>query len=116
MATKTFYKVFEDSSVGPLGTEIRTDPIVPNGKVILLRKIGGCDPGIGDNIDSLWIVQWGSGGSWESVRVGSGCTEFQIETTFVGDGVKRFRFVRQNKSLVAKSIVLWAEALLYDAP
>jgi len=114
MANKTVYDLTYDSSVAASTTDIQLSPIVASGKQVRVKKFGGLDPAIGDNIDSLIALQWGSGGSWAAVVVGSKQFQYEINKVFTGDGSKRFRIVRQNKSIVAKVIYAWVEAMVDD--
>jgi hypothetical protein len=114
MAKKTVHNEFFDDVIPP-GTKIDNTPVIPDGKVLTLREFGGTDPGIGDNIHSEMALQWGSSGSWVTVRAGTRHFHFDRPVQFVGDGVKRFRFIRINNSAVAKKIIVWSNALLHDA-
>jgi hypothetical protein len=116
MAKKTVHNEFFDDVVPANSTKIDNTPIIPDGKALTLREFGGTDPGIGDNIHSEMALQWGSGaGGWETVRAGTRHFNFTIPREYVGDGVKRFRFIRINKSATAKKIVVWSNSLLHDA-
>ena len=83
-------------------------PIVPNGKTFWVKKFGCFDPNTGDNIDSIILIQWGSTGSWNTIRAaGGGTHEFEINSLFLGDGTKRFRILIQNKSGDEKTYGAW---------
>ena len=110
---KTEYKIMvgDDAKLAP-GTDVTQSPIIPNGKTVRLREFGGCAPMIGDGKDGFIGLQWGSGGTWDSLAVG--CHEFQrkLNSDFVGDGSKRFRIVRINESASNRYIVAWLDAIL----
>ena len=103
-----------EENVAATSNHVETFPIVPNGSTVRLRKFGGFDPNIGDNICGYITLQWGNGGSFETIRSGGcGSFEFQIARDFVGDGSKRFRIVLSNNSLTAKDMIAWAESLVF---
>jgi len=114
MAKKTKHYLIFDNSI-PSGTDVNTTPIIPDGKIVKLQRFGGFDPAIGDGIDSIIALQWGGGGSWTTVMASGKAFDFNLSRDFVGDGAKRFRLVRQNKSSSDKIIVAWLEALVNDA-
>ena len=94
-------------------TLIWESQIVPSGKVVRLKEFGGADPAIGDGIDSIIALQWGNSGSWATVRVVSGTSQsYTLNRDFTGNGVKKFRVVRMNKSVSTKILVYWIEALI----
>jgi hypothetical protein len=117
MALKEKIDLIFDDSIGATTTDIKTGAIVASGKTVRLFNFGGYDPRIGDGIDSLIVLQWGSGTSWQTVRAGGGGTfehSWKSGQDFNGDGVKRFRLIRQNKSTSAKPIVAWMMALIVN--
>jgi len=110
MPKLTKYGIILDTSVGSTSTV--TDPIsiIPNNKIIRLTGFGGYDPIGSDGVAGIISLQWGSGTTWQTVRAGGyGAFDFQWERgiEFAGDGAKRFRIVRQNRSSVAKVMVAW---------
>lgn len=114
MPSKTKHSLMYDSSIAAGVTDVQTTPSIPVGKKVRLQSFGGFDPSIGDGIDSMIAIQWGAGTTWQTIRAGGKVFEFQIGRDFLGDGAKRFRLVRQNKSASAKIIVAWLEALVMD--
>ena len=114
MALKTKHYLMFDNSI-ETGNTIDMTPIIPTSKKVTLQRFGGFDPSIGDGLDSIIVVQWGNGGSWVTVGAGGKFFDMEMRRDFEGDGAKRFRIVRQNKSATAKVIVAWLEALVHDA-
>ena len=99
----------------PSGTDTFNSPAIPNGKRLRITKIGGADINNGDNKSSVFVVQFGSGGSFDEIAVFSltGSTyEFEVKEDLIGDGVKFIRLVRQNNSTSAKRVMLWVRG--YD--
>ena len=115
MALKTKYDLVYDDSIAASSTDIRTSPIVPDGRVVRVLNFGGYDPRSGDGISSFITLQFGSGSDWQTIRAGGdGFFDIKWEKgkDFTGDGIKRFRLIRQNKSTSAKIIVAWFIALI----
>lgn len=113
MAEKTKHYLMYDNEV-PVGTTVDMTPVIPSGKVVTIKKFGGFDPAVGDNKDSIIALQWGSGTTWTTIKAGGKCFEFDMQRDFIGDGSKRFRLVRVNRSAQIKIIVAWLEALVHD--
>lgn len=114
MAKKTKFHYIFDDEVTAGGTAVETFPIIPSGIMLTLKMFGGADLAIGDGIDSWAALQWGSGATWETVRVGTKMWNLHMKHDFLGDGTKRFRLVRKNESTTDKKIVVWIESLLHD--
>lgn len=113
MATKTTYEIYHDSSVASGATDLQLSPIIPIEKTVRILSFGGFDPNIGDNKSSIIALQWGSGPDWKTIRAGGdGTFEFVLNKDFVGDGTKRFRLARQNKSASAKPLIVWLYAVV----
>jgi len=87
--------------------------LAPN-KNIVLKQFGAIDINNGDNKSSVYILQWGSPGSFEILKVLSltGATQ---ETAFgkghvlEGDGTKFLRMKCTNTSGSPKDLVAWVE-------
>lgn len=110
MAKKKKHEIMLDNSVGASSSLIDLGEIIPSGAVARLSNFGGYDPIGSDGVGSIISLQWGSGNSWLTIRVGGlGSFDFNWEkgVDFIGDGTKRFRIVRQNRSSVAKVISVW---------
>lgn len=111
MIEKLRFDVIEDGSVLSLSNTVKTSAIVTNGKRMLLQKFGGCS-GL---TAGFCGVQWGdAAGGWVMIRALSGTYEFIVNQEFIGNGVKRFRIIRQNDSTATKYMAAWAEALLLN--
>jgi len=111
MTVKTRVDVIEDGSVAASSVVVKLSAIVPTGKRVLLQKFGGCSGATA----GFCAIQWGdAAGGWTTVRAISGTCEFIINREFIGDGVKRFRTVRQNDTTTAKYMAAWAEALVMN--
>lgn len=113
MAKKTDFFMMKDSAVAASTIDVDQLPIIPNGISVNLMTFGGTVPK--PDAGSYVAIQWGSGAAWETIRAISGTFEFTIEKEFVGNGVKRFRVVRENKEVSAHRMFAWAEGFLYDA-
>jgi hypothetical protein len=113
MALKTQINLlFEDTIAGGV-TDLKLSAIVPTGRKVLLLEFSGYDRPLADGIGSIIGLQWGQGASWETLVAGGfGTFNFQINRTFIGDGVNRFRVVRINKSALAKELYAWSKAVL----
>lgn len=110
---KTVYNIIKDDEVAGTSTDIAVSPAIPAGKRVRIRRFGGYDRPVGDGIGSLIALQWGSGGSFDTVRAfGNGSFEVSMDQDFEGDGSKLFRIVRINKSATSKEMVAWLDALV----
>ena len=113
MAKKNEIILYIDDNVSAGATDILESPVIANGKTIKVLRFGGLDLNIGDNKGSIIALQWGDGGSWDTIRAHSGGTlEFDINRAFEGNGTKKFRIVRMNKSAQAKLIGAWFEGII----
>ena len=93
------------------GTQtIKTFPIIPSGDTWKLDMFGAMDINFGDNKSSVYILQFGSTGSWTTVRVISvtgTTTDMDIFKEFTGNGTKRFRVIMINNSGTNKDLAFW---------
>lgn len=114
MAKKTLIALSVDDQVTAGATEVNAHPsAVPNGKIARIGKFGASAPRDSDGIEGLIALQWGSGGSWSTVRaICSSFAEINVDREFIGDGVKTFRFIRINRAAVDKEMVAWIEGLI----
>ena len=110
----TAINLYFDSAVAGATTDTQLSAIVPTGQVVFLKSFGGSDvKNAGNDPDSIIAIQWGSGVSWTTIRAGSGqFFETTVGAEFVGDGVKRFRLVRQNRASAAHPIGAWVTAVV----
>ena len=100
---------FIDDIVNAGQTNLRLSPIIANGVKIKIKKFGCFVRSKPEN--GIVALQWGSGSSFDTIRAISGIFELEINKIFVGDGVKRFRLVRINKSILDNfEIATWYEA------
>lgn len=115
MSSKQTIDVLIDSSVGASSTDVYESPIIPSGKTVRILSFGGMDPLVGDGIGSIIALQWGKNGAWKSIRAISGCTiEFDLKKDFIGDGEKKFRLIRMNKSNSSKVIGAWIDGVILE--
>ena len=106
-----------DDSVAANSSDTKLSPIIPEGKIVKILVFGGYDPSINDGIGSIISLQYGNAGNWITLRAcGNGTFEFKWQNGFdvTGDGTKRFRIVRQNKSAIAKTIIAWFDACVIN--
>jgi hypothetical protein len=113
-ANTKFDYVFDDDVAGN-SYDFKLSPVVPAGKTVTLLKFGGFAPVIADGTDGLIALQWGNASAWETVRAAGRFFDFDLKKDFIGDGVNRFRLMRQNKSTATKPMVVWLEAIVRDA-
>ena len=108
---KVKHEIMKDGLVAAGSTQVDMTPIIPIGKIILLKRFGGCS-GI---TAGFCAVQFGdSVGGWTTIRALTDTYEFPIGTEFIGNGVKRFRIIRQNDSTAAKYMSAYLEALVLN--
>jgi|SRR3990172_7764380 len=116
MAKKTLIEIIEDSELNGTETLIKlTDPI-PAGLTVVIREFGGVV--VASNSKEGYVkLQWGSDVPtpvWQTIRAGTGFFNLHLNKDFVGDGVKRFRIIRENKASQKQVIVAWLDALIHD--
>jgi len=115
LAAKTAINLVKLGSVPAMDEAINTSQVVPNGKTVYLKRLGGLAPAVSGAVWSYVVLQWGSGSAWTTIRAGYGTFDFSIGRDFVGDGTSRFRLIRRNKSAkTALEIGAWFEALVKD--
>jgi hypothetical protein len=92
--------------------DITNYPAIPAKTTITITSFGAADINMGDNKSSAWVLQWGSSGSFETVRIisltGDTHTE-KMKYPLIGDGVKYLRVVRRNYSGSNKELPFWIE-------
>ena len=104
-------KVF-DGQVAANGQDLQELPVIPNGEVWRITRFGGSEVGSGDGKASIIGLQLFDGTAWQTVRgfgVVSTGVEVDLARDIRGDGAKKLRVVRQNKSASAKQIIAWVE-------
>jgi hypothetical protein len=110
----TAISVSKDDNVAGLTDDVTQSGIVATGKTVKILRFGGVDPKIADALDSVVLLQWGSGATWKTIRAGTDTFDFEVNQDFVGDGTKRVRVVRANRSALSKQIIFWIEGLILD--
>jgi hypothetical protein len=94
-------------------TDIELSPAIPSGKKVYIGKFGcfcRCQPQ-----DAIVAIQWGDNtNGFTTLRAIGGVFELEVNRVFVGDGLKQFRLVRQNKGTVDFEIAAWFEAIVKD--
>jgi hypothetical protein len=115
MPVKQRIDLIVEDVVAQGATEINQSAIIPDGKILRLITFGGYERMVAAT-SGIIALQFGSGAAWQTIRVGGGGVfEFELNKNYFGDGVKRFRLVRQNKDpvgSVAKEMVAWVEAVV----
>lgn len=104
-------KVF-DGQVAANSQDVQELPVIPNGECWCVTRFGGSEVGTGDGKASAVALQLFDGTSWQTIRgfglVSTGI-EVELSRDIRGDGTKKLRVVRQNKSAAAKQIIAWVE-------
>lgn len=83
-------------------------PIVPDGVRLHVNRFGCCC--MAGPADAKVVLEWGSAGDWREIRQINGTFELDIDRTFRGDGVKRFRLRRFNATGAPVDIAAWFSA------
>lgn len=114
MGAKTKIFITADSTIAAATTNTQETSVPPGGLGLFIVRFGYADP-VDAGLGGIIALQWGSGASWQTVRVGtSGSGEYLINTQLPTDGTKRLRLVRQNRGVTAKPMAAWLEAYLED--
>jgi len=90
-------------------------PPITDGVSATVRRFGGIDIAIGDGIDSLILLEWGSGTTFKRVYTVTKIWEYTQRKTVVGNGTDHFRLRRINNSNADKSMIAWLD-ILVDEP
>jgi hypothetical protein len=101
-----------DGAVGANGQEVTELPVIPNGQVWRLTRFGGSEVGAGDGKASVVALQLFDGSTWQTIRgfgVVSTAVELELSRDVRGDGTRKLRIVRQNRSSASKQIIAWLE-------
>ncbi len=110
MATKS--QVIRENTGAGIQT-IKNSPIIPSGQTWVVKTFGAADIDLGDNKSSYYVLQWGSGVTFEDIRILAltGATfEVELKRDFEGDGAKFLRVVMKNNSGAAKDLSFWYDA------
>jgi len=101
-----------DGQVAANSQEVQELPVIPNGQCWCLTRFGGSEVGAGDGKASVIGLQLFDGATWQTIRgfgVVSTGVEVELHRDIRGDGTKKLRVIRQNKSAAAKQIIAWLE-------
>ena len=104
--------IFNRVPNAPTGGSNKDFAPVPNGKTIVLRNFGAIDINNGDNVSSVYRLLWGSGSTFQLLRIISitGDTkELPMKRSLKGDGVKHLRVRCINGSAANKDLVFWID-------
>lgn len=96
----------------PVGNDIQTSAVVPDGQVWQITHITFADKAINDGMSGGFQVDFGTAGSREIIMAAyllGNTISVPIKRTFTGDGIKVFRFIRTNAAAVAKEMFLLVE-------
>ena len=91
------------------GTEIINSPVIPSGKVWVIKKFGGAVPNLGDNFSGNIVLRFGT----NIIRVITLCgssQELQFNGEVTGNGSDTINVVLQNPSTSAKEFAFWYDA------
>ena len=105
-------QVIHDDAVSAGSVDVLTSPIIPNGQIWQITRIIMADKAINDGISGGFLVDFGSGGTREILTAAyllGNTMIVPISKVFAGDGVKRFRFIRENNAAIAKKMFLMVE-------
>lgn len=95
MAQKTIIDLVYDDVVSANSNEVNTSSVIPDGKIVVVSMFAG------SAIEKDYCaLQWGSGGSWDTIFASYGNFVMNLGIELVGDGSKAIRLVRANTSLL----------------
>ena len=101
-----------DGAVAATSQDVQELPVVPNNEVWRVTRFGGSEVGTGDGKASVIVLQLWDGSTWQTIRgfgVVSTVAEVELSRDIRGDGTRKLRVVRQNRSAAAKQIIAWLE-------
>lgn len=101
-----------DGAVGAGSQELAELPVIPQNEVWRITRFGGSEVGTGDGKASVVALQLWDGTAWQTVRgfgVVSAVAEVELSRDVRGDGTRKLRVVRVNRSTAAKQIIAWLE-------
>lgn len=108
MPKKKEYNILFSDEISPATFSINESPIIPSGVMATLRNFGVSIPS--NVIDGMAALEWGdTSGGWTTIRALAGTFEINMDRSFTGDGVKKFRLVRRHESANNKRIIAWAD-------
>ena len=103
-----------DGQVAANSQDLQELAVIPTGEVWRVTRFGGSEVGTGDGKASVVALQLFDGAAWQTIRgfgVVSTAVEVELARDLRGDGTKKLRVVRQNKSAAAKQIIAWVEGI-----
>lgn len=93
-------------------TDTNDSSPIPNGKIVMITAFGGADINLGDSKSSAYLLQWGTVGAFTDIAAiafTGGTFEYKMNASFLGDGSKFFRIMRQNNSASNKRCPVWVK-------
>jgi len=105
----------KDTAVAAGGSDesVLTGGPLGDGDRWMIQIFGASEAGTGDGIASVVKLQLGRPGNWTTLRsfgLSSTVAEVSLERVVTGNGTKRLRVVRENRSAAGKPIMAWVEA------
>lgn len=91
------------------GTDIINSPVIPSGKIWVIKKFGGAVPNLGDSFSGNIVLRFGT----TILRVLTLCgasQEVQFNSEVTGNGSDTLNVVLQNPSTNAKDFAFWYDA------
>lgn len=104
-------QAFHDNEIAP-GPDVKFSIAIPEGERWQFKRVTFASKSIGDGMSDGFRVDFGAAGDFEPLAVAHlmGNTKvINIDRIFVGDGVKKIRYIRENNSSVAKELFIFAE-------
>lgn len=101
-----------DGPVAANALDVQELAVIPNGEVWRVTRFGGSEVGTGDGKASAIALQLFDGAAWQTLRgfgLVSTAVDVELSRDVRGDGSKKLRVVRHNKSAAAKQIIAWVE-------
>ncbi len=102
-------KIYDDEIIP--GLDIQT-LVIPDGESWQITRLIFADKAINDGLSGGFQVDFGTGGTREHIAAAyllGGTVALDIKRCFLGDGIKEFRFIRENNAAVNKKMYLLAE-------
>lgn len=93
-------------SVAAGGSETFQTPAIGSGKTWALKTFGAADINMGDSKSSVYVLMFGSD-ILRIISVTGNTKELDIKKDITGDGTKRLKIIRYNKSGYDKQCPCW---------
>lgn len=97
------------SVVAAGATDPYETPAIPAGKIWVLKNFGAADINLGDSKSSVYVLMFGT----EVIRIISltgNTREIPLKKEITGDGAKKVKILRMNKSGEAREMPVWLTA------